>query len=114
MSAVSNLGTKLTLQINEPILHYKKINKIKKTLLNLEKDEISSFNPLKVRVYKEEKEDQKNEIKIKIPLTFKSYFEDFKKNREFINQVESGLITPSATEPIKTEQFESSDLVESE
>ena len=114
MSSVSNLKIKTSLQTNGSTLKNKKINKIKKTLLYLEKDEISTFNPLKVKVFKEEKEDLKEENKIKIPLTFKNYFEDYKKNKEFINQTKSGIITPSTTESVKTEQVDSSDLVNSD
>ena len=80
----------------------------------MEKEEISSFTPLKVKIYKEEKEDQKDGNKIKIPTTFKNYFEDFSKKRECTNQTESVFINPSNIGPVKFEQIESSDLVDSE
>ena len=117
MYALSNLETNTSLHsLNESILENKKIKKIRKTLLNLEKEEISSFCPLKVKIYKEEKkEDQKDEIIVKIPATFKSYFEDYKKYRGVINQVESGNIPPSHdVESTQFEQIDSSDLVDSE
>ena len=97
------------------ILQNKKINKINKALLDLEKEEITSLNPLKVKIFKDEKEDQKNKNKIIIPSTFKSYFEDFKKRGNFINQIESGLVTPSsAADSGQVEQANSSDLVDSD
>ena len=93
----------------------KEINKIRITLLNFVKKEVDSFRPLKVKIYKEEKEDQKNENKIKIPTTFKIYFEDFKRNQEVINQIKSGLVTPSTgTNSAQAEQIDSSDLVNSD
>ena len=118
MSTLSKLETNTSLQTlsNESLLKYKKINKIKKSLLNLEKEEIASFNPLKVKIYKEEKEDQKDENKIKIPATFKSYFEDYKKYRLSIYKIESGFIFKSNEGPdsVQVEQIDSSDLVNSE
>ena len=120
MSSLSNLETHTSSQTfsNESITENKKINKkinkIQKRLLNLEKEELSSFIPLKVKVYKEEKEEEKEENKIKTPTTFKNYFEDFRKKRESINQTEPGFINPSNAQPVKVEQIESSDLVDSE
>ena len=117
MSTLSRLETMVSLEplSNESLLQTKKINKIRNNLFNLEKEEIASFNSLKVKIYKEEKEDEKDENKIKIPTTFKSYFEDFRKYNGFINQIESGLITlSSGANSVKVEQIDSSDLVDSE
>ena len=117
MSTLSNLKTKSSLYDLDKklMLKNKKINKIKKALLNLEKNEVASFNPLKVKVYKEEKNDLKNVNKIKIPVvTFQSYFEDFKKNTEFIKEIEYGPIIPSNVDLDKTEQVDSSDLANSD
>ena len=117
MSTLSKLETKTSLQPlnNESLFEKRKINKIRKTLRNLVKEEIASFSTLKVKIYKEEKEDQKNENKIKIPLTFKFYFEDYKRYKGFINQIESGIITPSSgADSGKVEQIDSSDLVNSD
>ena len=117
MSSISKLETKTSLQFlsNESILENKKINKIKKRLFNLEKEEIASFRPLKVKIYKNEEEDHKNKSMIKIPVTFKFYFEDYKRYKKFINQVESGIITPSSgADSGEVEQIYSSDLVNSE
>ena len=101
---------------NQSLLESKrKIKKINKSLFNFVKEEITSFNSLKVKVYKEDTKNEKNENKIIIPLTFKSYFEDYKKNKVFINQTESGLITSSkVADSGKVEQVDSSDLVNSE
>ena len=117
MSTLSNLETKTSLETlsNKLLLEMKEINKIRIALLNLVKKEVDSFRPLKVKIYKEEKEDQKNENKIKIPTTFKIYFEDYKKYKGFINQIESGFVTPSSDpDSIKAEQMDSSDLVNSD
>ena len=116
MSTESNLETNTSLKTlsNESLLDNKNLKKIKNNLLNLQKIEVASFNPLKVKVYKDEKEDQKDETKIKIPLTFKSYLEDYKKNKGLINKNESGFIIPSNVNSVQTEQIESSDLVNSE
>ena len=117
MSTLSKLETKTSLQdlSNESQFETKKINKIRKSLLNMEKEEVVSFSPLKVKIYNEKIEDQKEENKIKIPMTFKSYFEDFKRYREFTNHVESGIVTQTRdANSIQTEQIDSSDLVDSE
>ena len=117
MSTLSKLETKTSLQPlnNESLFEKRKINKIRKTLRNLVKEEIASFSTLKVKIYKEEKKDQKNENKIKIPLTFKFYFEDYKRYKGFINKIESGIITPSSgADSGKIEQIDSSDLVNSD
>ena len=100
---------------NQSLLEKIKINKINKNLFSFAKEEITSLSSLKVKIYKDEKEDEKDENKIKIPTTFKSYFEDFRKYNGFINQIESGLITPSSgANSVKVEQIDSSDLVDSE
>ena len=116
MSTKSNLETSTSLKPsnNESLLEKKNLKKIKNNLLNLQKIEVASFNPLKVKVYKDEKEEQKDETKIKIPSTFKSYSEDYKKNKGFINKNESGFIISSNVNSVQTEQIESSDLVNSE
>ena len=117
MATISNLETKISLQTlsNELILEMKKINIIRKVLLNLAKKEVSSFRPLKVQFYKEKKEDQKDENKIKIPTTFKIYFEDYKKYKGFISQIESNLVISSNDhDSIQIEQIDSSDLVNSD
>ena len=117
MSTLSKIETNASLKLlsNESLLEMQKINKIRKKLLNLEKEEVASFNPLKIKIYKEKKEDQKDDNKIKMPVTFKSYFEDFKRNQEVINQIKSGLVTPSTgTNSAQAEQIDSSDLVNSD
>ena len=117
MSTLSKLETKTSLQAlsNESLLEMKKINKIRKSLFNLEKKEVASFSPLKVKVYSEKIEDQKEENKIKIPVTFKSYFEDYKRYRGFINQVESGVVSQTSDpNSAQIEQIDSSDLVNSD
>ena len=67
MSELLSSGTMVSLQTsnNELRIKNKKINKIKKTLLNLGKEEIASFKPLKVKSYKEEIEDNLDKIKKK-------------------------------------------------
>ena len=115
MSSLSKLETSTSLKVtsNDSLLINKKINKISKTLLNLEKEEIKSFSTLKVNVYKEKKKpNYKSEIKI--PTTFKHYFEDFQKNMDLINQIESGDVAPSNANSIQDEKVESSDLVNSD
>ena len=68
-----------------------------------------------MKVYKDEIKEEEDENKIKIPEIFKSYFEDYKKNKDVINQIESGLINSStAVDSAKVEQVDSSDLVNSE
>ena len=117
MSSLSNLKTETSIQTfsNESLLEMKKIIKIRKSLLNLEKEEVDSFTPLKVKIYKDKNENQENENKIKIPLTFKFYFEDYKKFSRFINQIESGFDTKlSGTDSDQVEQIDSSDLANSE
>ena len=101
MSSLSKFETNNSLQglLDNEFLENKKIKKIRKTLLNLEKEEASLFSPIKVKVYKEKKKD---------------YLEDFKRYKGFIN-AESGLITSSnEAKSVQIEQNESSDLVESE
>ena len=117
MSSLSILETSnsLSTSSNQSLLNKKKINKIKKSLLNFAKEELTSFNTLKVKVYKNEIEDQNVENRIKIPQTFKSYFEDFKKNRDNINKIESGITTSlNVANSIPVDQVDSSDLVNSE
>ena len=117
MSTLSKLETTTSFQplSNESLLEMKKLKNIRKKLLNLEKEEVATFNPLKVKIFIEKKEDKKNDNKIKIPVTFKSYFEDFKKHRGFTNQIDSGLITPSTGgNSAQVEQVDSSDLVNSD
>ena len=119
MSTLSTSETTTSLHAsgNQTILKSKKINKIKKTLLNFAKEEITSFNSLKVKIYKEEIEDEKekNENKIIIPETFKHYFEDNKRYKKIINKIESGIFTSSIINgSAKAEQVDSSDLVNSE
>ena len=77
------------------------------------KEKISSFSPLKVKIYKEEKEDPISENKIKISATCKFFFEDFKKHNKFISKIEPDTIASNA-DFIRLEQIESSDLVNSE
>ena len=118
MSSLSNSETAVSLQASNNNLKLKKkykLSKIKKTLLNLEKEEVISFNPLKVKVYKNEigTEHQNNKIEIIIPITLKHYFEDIQKYRGLVYQIESGIIS-SNTNLIQTEQVDSSDLVNSE
>ena len=117
MSSISKLETKTILQFlsNQSLLEKIKINKINKNLLSFAKEEITSFSSLKVKIYKEKKEDEKDENKIKIPTTFKFYFEDYKKHRGLINQIELGLITPSSSnDSAQVDQIDSSDLVNSD
>ena len=118
MSSLSNLETTTSLPIlsNDSLLINKKAKKIKKisnTLLNYEKQEVISFSPLKVKVYKD-KTNQNHKSEIKLPTTFKHYFEDFQKNKDLINQIESGHIPESNINSIQDEQVESSDLVNSD
>ena len=117
MSILSKLETMTSLQdlSNESLFEMEKIKKIRKKLINMEKEEIALFSPLKVKIYKEKKEDEKDENKIKIPTTFKFYFEDYKKHRGLINQIELGLITPSSSnDSAQVDQIDSSDLVNSD
>ena len=90
-----------------------KIKKIRNTLLNLEKEEVNSFSPLNLEIYKDIK-NHKPKKEIKIPITFKSYFEDFQNNKEIINKIISGDKTSSNDNSIQAEQIDSSDLVNSE
>ena len=116
MSSLSNSQTTASLKpsSNDSLLIYNKLKYIRKKLLNIEKEEVSSFSSLTVKIYKEEIEDQKHKSEIKIPITFKHYYEDFQKNKNLINQLESGLITTSNTNSIQDEQINSSDLVNSD
>ena len=115
MSSISNLETTTSLHVtsNQSLLINKKISKIRKNLLNLEKDELISFCPLKVNIYKEKK-NQNHKSEIKIPITFKQYFEDFKINKDVINKIESGDVAPFKSNSDQIEQVDSSDLVNSE
>ena len=117
MSILSKLETMTSLQdlSNESLFEMEKIKKIRKKLINMEKEEIALFSPLKVKIYKEKKEDEKDENKIKIPTTFKIYFEDYKKYKGFISQIESNLVISSNDhDSIQIEQIDSSDLVNSD
>ena len=100
---------------NQSLLEKIKINIINKNLLSFAKEEITSFSSLNVKIYKDETEDEKDENKIKIPKTFKIYFEDYKKCKGIINQIESGIINSSnIDDSAKVEQVNSSDLVNSD
>ena len=57
MSSLSKFETKNSSQglLDNKSLENKKIKKIRKTLLNLEKEEAALFSPIKVKVYKEKK-----------------------------------------------------------
>ena len=117
MSILFNSGNMTCLQTsnNELRLKNKKINKIKKTLFDLGKEEIASFNPLKVKSYKGEIEDQIEKIENKIPIKFKFYSEDYIKHKEFFNKIESNFDAPSrAVDSAQLNQVDSSDLVNSE
>ena len=113
--SIFETSTSLHTSSNQSLLENKKINKIKKNLFNFAKEELTSFSSIKVKIYKEEIDIKKDENKIKIPETFKSFFEDFKKNNGVINQNRSGFITSSKVSGSgKVEQVDSSDLVNSE
>ena len=79
--SVLETSTSLHYSSNRSLLENKKINKIKKSLFNFAKEELTSFNSLKVKIYKEKTDEQKDENKIKIPETSKPFFEDFKKKK---------------------------------
>ena len=117
MSELSTLETTTSLHpsSDQSINSKRKLKKIKKSLFNFAKEEITSFRSLKVKVYKDEIKEEEDENKIKIPEKFKYYFEDYKKNKDVINQIESGLINSlTAVDSAKVEQVDSSDLVNSE
>ena len=106
-STISSLHT----SSNQSLLEKTKINKINKNLFSFAKEEITSLSSLKVKIYK----DEKDENKIKIPKTFKIYFEDYKKCKGIINQIESGINNSSnIDDSAKVEQVNSSDLVNSD
>ena len=117
MSELLSSGTMVSLQTSniELRIKNKKINKIKKTLLNLGKEEIASFKPLKVKSYKEEIEDNLDKIENKIPSTFKFFSEDYKKQKEFFYQIKPVFDTPfKGNDSVQLNQIDSSDLVNSE
>ena len=117
MSTSSMLETTTSLHnlSNRSLIENKKLNKIKSTLFNFTKEEITSFSSLKVKIYKEEIEEEKDENKIKIPESCKNYFEDYRKYKGVLNNIESGINTKSNNDgSIKDQQIDSSDLVNSE
>ena len=115
MSSLSNVETVSSVQTssNDSLFINKKISEVNKTLRNIEKKEVVSFSPLKVKICKDKK-NQNLKSEIKLPTTFKHYLEDFQKNKDLINQIESGHIPESNINSIQDEQVESSDLVNSD
>ena len=113
-STISSLHTSSNQSLLEKT-KINKINKINKNLFSFAKEEITSLSSLKVKIYKDEIEDEKDENKIKILKTFKIYFEDYKKCKGIINQIESGIINSlNIDDSTKVEQVNSSDLVNSD
>ena len=92
-------------------LKKKEIKNIRKNLLNLAKIDLAESNQLKIKVLKDEQEEErKKEFVIIAPVCFKHYFEDFKKLKAILpRKKEEDEITPSSNaETVK--QIESSDI----
>ena len=92
-------------------LKKKEIKNIRKNLLNLAKIDLAESNQLKIKVLKDEQEEErKKEFVIIAPVCFKHYFEDFKKLKAILQiKKEEDEITPSSNaETVK--QIESSDI----
>ena len=96
----------------------KTLKKIVKYLRNLSKEDVKKFSKLKVKIFEEEKTNEKiPEFKIVAPIIgFQHYFEDFKKpnsssdiNTVFDNEGEN---TPSTVDDNEEEikQLDSSDI----
>ena len=100
----------------------KKLKKHLKSLRNLAIEELKGFSELKIKIFKEEKEqEKKQELKIVAPIIgFQHYFEDFKKTNlksEVNNIVEyEGENTPSTVDDNEEEvkQIDSSDFSDDE
>ena len=100
----------------------KKLKKIIKNLRNLSEEDIKNPSELKIKIFKEEKEIEKNsEFKIVAPIFgFQHYSEDIKKSNsklvENINDDNEGEDTPSNVDENeeKEKQIDSSDLSENE
>ena len=92
-------------------LKKKEIKNIRNNLLNLAKIDLAESNQLKIKVLKDEQEEErKKEFVIIAPVCFKHYFEDIKKLKAILpRKEEEGEITPSSNaETVK--QIESSDV----
>ena len=118
MSSLSNVETVSSLQTSsdDSLFINKKISEVNKTLRNIEKKEVVSFSPLKVKICKDKK-NQNLKSEIKLLTTFKHYLEDFKKNKSLKNlnnQIEQNRVALSNVNSVNLEQVDSSDLVDSE
>ena len=100
----------------------KKLKKIIKNLRNLAKEDLKGFAELEIKIFEEEKEEEKKqELKTVAPIIgFQHYFEDFKKSNlksEVNNIVEyEGENTPSTVDDNEEEvkQIDSSDFSDDE
>ena len=112
-SSIFGISTNLHINSNQSLLKKKRISKINKNLLNFAKEELTSFNSLKVKIYKNEIEGQKNKNEIKNQEAF--FYENDQKNNGVINQIESSVVNSSNSHySIHVEQVANSDLVDSE
>ena len=112
----TNLISKVKKQTDQ-----KKLKKILKNLRNLAEEDLKGFSQLKIKVFEEEKkEEKKPEIIIVAPiLGFQHYFEDFKKStsKQIVNKDVDykGENTPSTVDDNEEEnQVDSSDFSEDE
>ena len=95
----------------------KKLKKISKNLKNLIESDLKECPELKIKIFKEEKEEEKkSEFKIVAPIIgFQHYFEDFKllNSKQIINNVVDyeGKNTPSTIDDNEElKQIDSSDF----
>ena len=117
----NNYNMALILKIKEQT-ETKKLKKIIKKLRNLAEEDLKGFTELKIKIFKEEKEEEKKqELKTFAPTVgFQHYFEDFKKTNlksEVNNIVENeGENTPSTVDDNEEEvkQIDSSDFSDDE
>ena len=117
----NNYNMALILKIKEQT-ETKKLKKIIKNLRNLAEEDLKGFAELKIKIFEEEKvEEKKQELKTVAPTVgFQHYFEDFKKTNlksEVNNIVEyEGENTPSTVDDNEEEvkQIDSSDFSDDE
>ena len=103
--------------INKVQSKSKKLKKISKNLKNLIESDLKECPELKIKIFKEEKEEEKKpEFKIVAPIIgFQHYFEDFKllNSKQIINNVVDyeGKNTPSTIDDNEElKQIDSSDF----
>ena len=96
----------------------KKLKKHLKSLRNLAIEELKEFSELKIKIFKEEKEQEKKpELIIVAPIIgFQHYSEDFKKSNsksnlsKIVNSVEDNTVSTFDDDKAELKQVDSSDF----